>query len=110
MQALPGNGATSSISAAAAVEKIKSLPAPDLADNFFTMFSGLLTSANAYWPMQTVQAFCSRKRMRRNAVFADQRIGRTRIINPGALHRASPKTVALLDTERDKLERIVVAT
>jgi putative phosphoesterase len=41
--------------------------------------------------------------------FADQRIGRTRLINPGALHRASPKTVALLDTERDKLERIVVA-
>ncbi len=42
-------------------------------------------------------------------VYADQRVGRTRIINPGALHRASPKTVAVLDTELDRVERIVVA-
>ena len=28
----------------------------------------------------------------------DDRVGRTRIINPGALHRAREKTVALLDT------------
>lgn len=34
----------------------------------------------------------------------DLRVGRTRIINPGALHRANPKTVALLDTAEDLLE------
>ena len=34
----------------------------------------------------------------------DARIGRTRIINPGALHRANPKTVALLNTSADLLE------
>ncbi len=34
----------------------------------------------------------------------DERVGRTRIINPGALHRARPKTVALLETETDRLE------
>lgn len=34
----------------------------------------------------------------------DERVGRTRIINPGALHRAKEKTVALLDPERDRLE------
>jgi putative phosphoesterase len=33
----------------------------------------------------------------------DQRDGRTRIINPGALHRADPHSVALLDTARDAL-------
>jgi putative phosphoesterase len=42
-------------------------------------------------------------------LFDDQRIGRTRLINPGALHRAHPKTIALLDTHADRLERIVVA-
>jgi putative phosphoesterase len=42
-------------------------------------------------------------------VFNDQRSGRTRLINPGALHRAHPKSVALLDTETDHLERILVA-
>jgi len=31
-------------------------------------------------------------------------IGRTRVINPGALHRADPKTVALVDTETRKVE------
>lgn len=39
---------------------------------------------------------------------ADQRIGRTRLINPGALHRANPKTVALLDTQTDGVEIIEV--
>jgi len=33
----------------------------------------------------------------------DTRIGRTRIINPGALHRAAQKTVATLDLESDRL-------
>lgn len=33
----------------------------------------------------------------------DTRTGRTRIINPGALHRAKVKTVALLDTGTDVL-------
>lgn len=34
----------------------------------------------------------------------DERIGVTRIINPGALHRARPKTVATLDSGFDRLE------
>ena len=34
---------------------------------------------------------------------ADRREGRTRIINPGALHRAATKTVAILDTVEDEL-------
>ncbi len=33
----------------------------------------------------------------------DERIGKTRVINPGALHRAREKTVALLDTATDRL-------
>ncbi len=33
----------------------------------------------------------------------DIRCGRTRIINPGALHRARRKTVATLDTETEEL-------
>ena len=37
-------------------------------------------------------------------VAQDVRIGRTRIINPGALHRAQRKTVALLNTARDRVE------
>jgi putative phosphoesterase len=40
--------------------------------------------------------------------FDDERVGRTRVINPGALYRAKPKTVALLDTATDLLERIIV--
>jgi len=36
-------------------------------------------------------------------VHGEQRVGRVRMINPGALHRASPKTVARLDTESDEL-------
>ena len=34
----------------------------------------------------------------------DVRVGRTRVINPGALHRANPKTVALLNTSNDFVE------
>lgn len=33
----------------------------------------------------------------------DHRVGSTRVINPGALHRAQVHTVALLDTEQDTL-------
>lgn len=33
----------------------------------------------------------------------DERHGRTRVINPGALFRARPKTVALLDAKNDRL-------
>jgi putative phosphoesterase len=39
----------------------------------------------------------------------DQRIGRVRLINPGALQRAAQKTVALLDTDRDDLQFLSVA-
>ena len=39
----------------------------------------------------------------------DERFGRTRVINPGALHRAREKTVALLDTASDHLKFIVVS-
>ena len=38
----------------------------------------------------------------------DERIGITRVINPGALHHVHPRTVAILDTESDKLEFIEV--
>jgi len=34
---------------------------------------------------------------------ADVRVGKTRCINPGALHRAKEKTVAILDTEKDEV-------
>lgn len=39
----------------------------------------------------------------------DQRIGRTRLINPGALYRATTRTVALLDLPIDQLDFITVA-
>jgi putative phosphoesterase len=35
----------------------------------------------------------------------DDRLGRVRVINPGALHRARPKSVATLDTTNDRLTR-----
>ena len=38
----------------------------------------------------------------------DQRVGKVRVINPGALFRAAQKTVALLDTDKDTVEFIVV--
>jgi putative phosphoesterase len=34
---------------------------------------------------------------------SDERIGKTRVINPGALHRAKVKTVATLDLSTDEL-------
>jgi putative phosphoesterase len=36
----------------------------------------------------------------------DERVGKTRVINPGALHRAAEKTVALLDLAADRLEYV----
>ena len=39
---------------------------------------------------------------------ADEWVGRTRLINPGALHRAAAKTVATLDTATDGLHFITV--
>jgi uncharacterized protein len=38
----------------------------------------------------------------------DDKIGRTRVINPGALFRCKPYTIALLNVEKDKLEFIEV--
>jgi len=38
----------------------------------------------------------------------DRRQGKVRVINPGALYRAAEKTVAVLDTETDRLEFLVV--
>ena len=40
---------------------------------------------------------------------ADEKIGKTRVINPGALHRAREKTVALLYTDADRLTFHVVS-
>ena len=39
----------------------------------------------------------------------DERVGRTRVINPGALHRAREKTVAVLDAASDRLEFLPVS-
>jgi putative phosphoesterase len=39
----------------------------------------------------------------------DKRIGKVRLINPGALHRANPKTVAVLDTQSDIVRFITVS-
>ena len=41
-------------------------------------------------------------------VRADHRIGKIRIINPGALHRATQKSVAKLDTVTDRLEFLML--
>jgi len=38
----------------------------------------------------------------------DRRVGRMRLINPGALHRATEKTVATLDTISDRLRFLPV--
>ncbi len=37
---------------------------------------------------------------------SDERVGRTRVINPGAVYRANPPTIAMLDTAEDRLELI----
>jgi hypothetical protein len=39
---------------------------------------------------------------------SDQRNGRLRIVNPGALHRAAKKTVAIIDLSRDVVRHLVV--
>jgi hypothetical protein len=41
-------------------------------------------------------------------VHQDAHVGRVRLINPGALCRANPKTVALLDTDVDRVEFLIV--
>lgn len=41
-------------------------------------------------------------------VLRDERIGPTRVINPGALHRARPKTFLVLDVETGAAETVVV--
>ncbi len=42
-------------------------------------------------------------------VAKEQRVGKTRVINPGALHRARPKTMLVLDTVTGQTESVVVA-
>jgi putative phosphoesterase len=39
---------------------------------------------------------------------ADRMVGKTRVINPGALHRARPKTFVVLDLASGEVEPIVV--
>jgi len=43
-------------------------------------------------------------------VARDERIGRTRIINPGALHGVRSHTVAVLALDRDELEFVEIAS
>jgi len=38
----------------------------------------------------------------------DEKIGKTRVINPGALFRVYPYTIAFLDAEKDKLEFVQI--
>ena len=38
----------------------------------------------------------------------DERVGKTRVINPGALFRIHPYTIALLDADSDKLEFVKI--
>lgn len=38
--------------------------------------------------------------------FRDERIGSTRVVNPGAVHRASTPSVCIYNVEEDTLERI----
>lgn len=42
-------------------------------------------------------------------VRSDHRVGRIHVVNPGALHRATIKTVALVDTAADTVEFLEVA-
>jgi predicted phosphodiesterase len=39
---------------------------------------------------------------------AEHRTGKTRVINPGALHRARPKTFVVLDLATGEVESVVV--
>ncbi|MGD0766641.1 MAG: YfcE family phosphodiesterase [Tepidisphaeraceae bacterium] len=43
-------------------------------------------------------------------IAADQRRGRLRIVNPGALHRTAKKTVALVDLKADTVRHLAVHT
>ncbi|MBI2650613.1 metallophosphoesterase [Candidatus Woesearchaeota archaeon] len=43
-----------------------------------------------------------------NHIKRDEKIGKARVINPGALFRIYPYTIALLDVENDKLEFVEV--
>jgi hypothetical protein len=38
----------------------------------------------------------------------NERVGKTRVVNPGALHHAHPYTVAVLDTASDTVEHVPV--
>jgi hypothetical protein len=38
----------------------------------------------------------------------DQTVGKVRLINPGALDRAKTRTIAILDTQQDALEQVVL--
>lgn len=40
--------------------------------------------------------------------FRDKRVGGTRVVNPGAVHRASPPSVCVYDTEEAELDRLVL--
>lgn len=40
--------------------------------------------------------------------FRDETIGDTRVVNPGAVHRASPPTVCLYDVATDELTRLEI--
>ena len=41
-------------------------------------------------------------------IAAERQSGPTRVINPGALHRANPKTFIILDLETRQVESVVV--
>lgn len=41
-------------------------------------------------------------------IAAERRTGRTRVINPGALHRANPKTFLILDLPSGETESVIV--
>lgn len=38
--------------------------------------------------------------------FRDERVGSTRVVNPGAVHRSSAPSVCLYETEADELQRL----
>ncbi len=40
--------------------------------------------------------------------FRDERVGQTRVVNPGAVHRAKTPSVCVWDAETDELERLEI--
>jgi putative phosphoesterase len=40
--------------------------------------------------------------------FRDEHLGDTRVVNPGAVHRASPPSVCVYDAEDDELQRLLI--